>query len=265
MTGAELTALEKALDRLLREIGRGLIARRGAHDIHIKNGDPKDLVSDSDLWVQEALGRGLAYLLPEASFIAEEKENNALRGLTWIVDPIDGTSNYIQQERDYAISVALYEGETPLLGAVYDVSRDELFTAARGMGARRNGEALPPLAARPLEACFLDMSLGSMRVLSGRLGRPLDEINKHVRAHRSLGCASLSMALIAAGCRQIYVSGKLRPWDYAAARLLLAEVGGTVVPIFSEDRLMQAEATAILACDSPERAEQLLAQWLYQS
>lgn len=261
MLSHEIDRYRHALIDLLRRVGKELTQRQGLHTVDYKDGDFKDLVSDADLWVQDVLNKGLAYLLPEASFVSEEKENPLIQGLTWIVDPIDGTANYVQYRRDYAISVALYDGEKPLLGAVYDVDRQDLYSAGKGCGAWCNENRLPRLEDRPLSACFLDMSLGTMRMLDQYSRRPLMGVQKEVRAHRALGCASLAMARIAAGEWQIYLSSKLRPWDYAAARLLLEEVGGVVRPIFQSDQLLQFSATAILACDRPERAEQLLHQY----
>lgn len=227
-----------------------------------KGGDWQDLVTDADVRVQAALQQALGDLLPKAAFYAEEKENTPIGGLTWLVDPIDGTTNFVTSGRDFAVSVALYDGRQPLLGVVYDVMRDDLFSAAQGLGAWRNGRPLAKLTPRPLNDCLLDISLASLRTLMRLTGQPLYEMGRDVRAHRALGSAALSISHIAGGELHIYLSSKLRPWDHAAASLILSETGGVVMPIFAEDDLFSGDATPVIACNNSKTAKELLEKWL---
>lgn len=215
---------------LVRQTGQALLSWQ-VERIEYKGNDPQDLVSNLDRKVQDRLAEGLQ-LLQKADFYAEEKTNAPISGLTWIVDPIDGTTNFISRGRDYAISVALYAGANPLLGIVYDVERDDLYQGISGHGASLNGRLLAQPPAQPLSACILEMSIGTLRNLMRRTDAGLLNISREVRATRSMGCASLALCQVAAGRLQLYLSSRLRPWDHAAARVILEEVGGIVAPLF---------------------------------
>ena len=97
---------------LVRSTGKALQERLSSVPMNVrrKENNHQNLVTDFDVWVQNTLKTGLAEIAPEAAFFAEEKENQEMRGLTWIVDPIDGTTNFISTRRDFAICVALYDG-----------------------------------------------------------------------------------------------------------------------------------------------------------
>ena len=96
---------------LVRSTGKALQERLSSVPMNVrrKENNHQNLVTDFDVWVQNTLKTGLAEIAPEAAFFAEEKENQEMRGLTWIVDPIDGTTNFISTRRDFAICVALYD------------------------------------------------------------------------------------------------------------------------------------------------------------
>ncbi len=256
----KLSDLLSPLCEIVESVGKPLCTTKTGQVMR-KDGDWQDLVTDADVRVQKELGDRLGELLPEAAFYAEEKENAAINGLTWLVDPIDGTTNFVTSGRDFAVSVALYDDQTPLIAAVYDVMRDDMFSAARGHGAWRNGCQLSPLAERSLNDCLLDVSLASLRTLMRRTGRPLYEMGRDVRAHRALGSAALSISHIACGELHIYLSSKLKPWDHAAASLILAETGGVVLPLFSDGNLFSGESTPIIACSSSDLAKELMDKW----
>lgn len=260
MDKQELPNLLPSLCEIVKGVGKPLCTTQTGQVMR-KDGDWQDLVTDADIRVQKELCDKLGRLLPEAAFYAEEKENVAISGLTWLVDPIDGTTNFVTSGRDFAVSVALYDDETPLLAAVYDVMRDDLFCAACGHGAWRNGHQLSRLNARPLNDCLLDISLASLRTLMQRTGQPLYDMSRDVRAHRALGSAALSISHIACGELHIYLSSKLKPWDHAAASLILKETGGVVLPLFSDGHLFSGESTPIIACSSRDLAMELMDKW----
>jgi myo-inositol-1(or 4)-monophosphatase len=156
-------------------------------------------------------------------------------GWTWILDPIDGTTNFSEAGREYAISLALYVDGEPELALVLDCERDRIYTAVAGRGARLDGRLLPkradPSAAaspgtshreHPLRSAILDASLNTLLNM-GKRGADLEFLNRELRAHRSSGCASLNLCRIAEAGLDAYVSSKLRLWDWAAGSLILKE------------------------------------------
>jgi len=224
---------------LVREAGAILrAAAAGAMDVGMKGGNRRDLITEYDSRIQDFLISGISACLPGQVFMAEETdrevcdavsmENDAVEAPTWIIDPIDGTTNFACTGRDFAISVALYEGGRPALGIVYDVMADEMYTAAPGCGAYVNGARLErSRPARSLADALVDLSMDSVKVLGKTMAVDGTLLAMAGRGHRALGCASINICRIARGRLDLYVSAKLSPWDYAAADILLAETGGS--------------------------------------
>ena len=219
------------MDRVLRDAGD--LLRRALADyrpIEEKDGNRRDLVTRHDTIVQDFLISAISSRFPGRSFIAEERvDPDPDPGVpTWIIDPIDGTTNFASTGRDFTISVALYRGGKPELGLVYDVVADELYAAAPGQGAYVNGMRLGPTGVESsLSDSIVDVSADSMRVLREVLGIDAEPLALAGRGHRALGCASLSICRIARGMLDVYISGRLALWDHAAADIVLAESGGS--------------------------------------
>lgn len=242
----------------VRQVGSELLlqSKLVAEDVRHKSSH-QDLVTSADLWVQERLCEGLAEILPEAAIYAEEKSNESLKGLNWIVDPIDGTANFVSRGRDYALCVALYDSEQPLFGIVYDPVGDLLYRAEAGHGADCNGRSLKTRPKARLEDSVFDSGLSSINALSRVLERPCHLISRRLRAHRAMGSAALAMCRIAEGRLQGYFSSKLMPWDYAASGLILEEAGGAYAPFFPALSRLQADHTPVLACADQDTLEAL--------
>ncbi len=222
---------------LVREAGAMLRAAASeAVGFEVKGGDRRDLVTRYDSLVQDYLVSGISARLPRHSFLAEEDAAEPGRdpgapadpeAPVWIIDPIDGTTNFACAGGDFAISVALYEGGRPRFGLVYDVMADEMYSAAPGSGAYLGGARLGPAGrAASIEEAVIDVSMDSCRVLRGLMGADPEALALAGRGHRALGCASLAICRIARGSLDLYVSGKLSVWDHAAADIVLSEAGG---------------------------------------
>ncbi len=203
-----------------------------------KEGNHQDLVTHWDREVETYLTKNLAKAFPDSRFIGEEQsagagwEGQSLPpGWVWIIDPIDGTTNFADLRREYAVSLALYVDGLPELGLVLDCERDILYSAVAGKGAWKNDQALRvPLPqagdpAHPLRNTIIDISLNSVIYLQAH-GADMETLNKEIRAHRAFGCASLGICRVAEGTLGAYISGKLGIWDWAAAHLILLEAGG---------------------------------------
>lgn len=199
--------------------------------IHLK-GDVANLVSDMDVKLQDYLIEQLSSLPLDACFIAEEKQNEALSmGYTWVIDPIDGTTNYIYDYRHSAISVALLEHHEAVFGAVYDPYLDEMFIAAKGQGAYRNDERIH-VSQRELASSLI--MCGTTPYEKEFAQETFDIMRRMFLAGKDIrrsGSAVLDLCYVACGRVDGFYEQRLSPWDYAAGVLLILEAGGKIVTL----------------------------------
>jgi myo-inositol-1(or 4)-monophosphatase len=215
----ELLLLTKAI----REGGKRAmeLALKG-FDVHIK--DDRSPVTTADLEVNRVIRDMQETHFPDDGWLSEESPDDPARlGKTrvWIVDPIDGTKAYVNKLPEYCISVGLVEAGMPVLGAIYNPSTDELFTAIVGQGLRLNGEPVVPELPAEGQAQVL------VNPIEYRRGRWRD-LDGQIQRHRMLSIAH-ALALVAAGRMQAAVKTDAEnEWDLAAGVLLVQESGGTV-------------------------------------
>jgi len=220
LAGARKAALE-AGDLLLDRLGRvNRVEHKGA----------VNLVTDADRASEALLVERLTALLPEASILAEEgTEVNRSSSLRWIVDPLDGTTNFAHRYPVFCVSIALTAGDRTMAGVIHDPTRAETFTAIRGQGAYLNGEPLDVSREGRLDQAFLVTGFPYDVRES-----PRDNLTQFARfmkltqALRRDGSAALNLAYVAAGRFDGYWEEKLHPWDVAAGTLLVEEAGGRV-------------------------------------
>lgn len=189
-----------------------------------------NFVTDRDVAVQEFIRKGLAELYPDYGFMSEEQENRPdyTRPL-WILDPIDGTANFITHYRQSAVSLALYSDRRVVFGAVYNPFSGEMFTAERGKGAYVNG--VPIHADNEVELPQALIDLGTAPYYKDRadeVGRLATAILLQASDLRRIGSAALAICYAAAGRTAAAMECILQPWDYAAAALIAAEAGAEV-------------------------------------
>jgi len=208
-----------------------------------------DLVSDADREAERAVRELLALERPEDGLLAEEgSHSKAASGRRWIVDPLDGTINFLYGFPAWAVSVALEDADGVVVGVVLDPVRDECFMAERGGGARLRGAGgdLQPLRVR--ERRDLDRALiatgfsyePERRALQAEVVR---RILPRVRDIRRAGAAALDLSWLAAGRVDAYYERGLNHWDWAAGRLLVEEAGGTITDLDGDPHGLVAAAT----------------------
>ena len=170
---------------------------------------------------------------PEDDILAEESGGDPLgRERVWIIDPLDGTVNFLHGVPHVGVSIALYEQGMPRVGVVADVFRDEVFTAAAGAGAWRNGEPISVSRQDDLGAALVATGLPyDRRHFADLYARILGETLKHVQGIRRMGTASLDLAWVACGRYDAFWELKLAPWDVAAGILLVGEAGGHITDL----------------------------------
>jgi len=197
---------------------------------HVETKSRNSLVSYVDKQAEAMLVDGLRPLLPEAGFLAEEGTGKqAPEGLNWIIDPLDGTTNFIHGVPVFAVSVALCQGNTPLIGLVLDVMPNQLYTAVRGEGAYREGQKIQASSAAKLENTLLATGFPYAHFdFQDKYMALLAALMRKTRGLRRLGAAAIDLAYTANGVFDSFFEVQLSPWDVAAGALLVQEAGGKV-------------------------------------
>ncbi len=217
-----------------------------------KGADAANLVTRYDTAVQEYLLRELTARYPDALFLAEEQENDPAvltSARCFVIDPIDGTANFIHGFRRSVISLAMLEHGVITFAAIYDPYLTEMFTAERGGGAFLNGE---PIRVSPRTPEHALTSFGTCPYYKDTLGAPTfrlaEALYRKTRDVRRAGAAALDLAYVAAGRCDIFFELLLSPWDIAAGILLVEEAGGIVTDLDGAP-LSLAAPTPVLAAN----------------
>jgi myo-inositol-1(or 4)-monophosphatase len=229
--GDLLTDRELAID-LARQAGALLLDRFGqaADDVAVKSSST-DMVSAADRDAEALIRGGLRTARPEDGLVGEEgSHREAASGRRWIVDPLDGTTNFLYGFPQWCVSIAL-EGE---LGVVFDPVRDELFAASRGAGATLNGSPLFMATPPDLSTALIATGFGYDAERRDKQGQVLSRVVPRIRDIRRAGAAALDLAWVAAGRLDGYYERGLQAWDWAAARILVEEAGGAVADLDSD-------------------------------
>jgi len=188
-----------------------------------------DLLTEVDTAVEQAVRSSVLAQFAGHGFVGEEGGGGWEREYTWVLDPVDGTTNFAHTLPNFVCSLACYRGREAVVGAVYDPSRDELFSARRGAGAFLNGAPVQVDPAATLNESLIATNLmWDMREERAANLPGMQELGCHVRGIRSLGAAALELAYVACGRLSAYMQWRLSPWDFGAGALLVAEAGGRV-------------------------------------
>ncbi len=209
-----------------------------------------DIVTDVDILVQKDLIKTLENEYPDTTFLAEEEGQLELSDQLWIIDPIDGTKNFVRQHANYCISIAYYENLKPLFGIVYDIKENDMYIAEKCKGAYLNGELLPQLRDKILNEAVIDVNLNTVYFYKNKHQLDLEKLNEQAFAHRCIGSAALSLCRIAAGTHDVYLNNRLNLWDYAAGQIILEEVGGVVEFPYHSGTLLNDKSVTLNAASS---------------
>lgn len=181
----------------------------------------QDIVTKYDREVELFLTEHLTQIVPDSTIVGEENLKNFSESM-WIIDPIDGTTNFCNLHQDFTISVAYYKDYQPVFGIVYDVVRENMYLAVHGQGAFINGSAVSVGNVPCIrENGLFDASLGTLQEW-----KSLFFVYSSMRGHRSCGCASLAIIYVALEKLDFYASSHVKVWDYAAACIFLQELNG---------------------------------------
>ncbi|KAJ8929002.1 hypothetical protein NQ314_018361 [Rhamnusium bicolor] len=195
-----------------------------------------DLVTETDQQVEKLLIDGLSEEFPQHKFIGEESVSSGSQCCltnvpTWIIDPIDGTMNFVHSFPHSCVSIALFINQKPEIGIIYNPMLNQLFTARRGKGAFLNGEPISVSGKTTLSDALIMMEFGTSR--DPEKGTVVLENQKllmpQVHGLRALGSAALDMAMVACGAADAYFEFGIHIWDIAAGELIVKEAGGIIM------------------------------------
>jgi myo-inositol-1(or 4)-monophosphatase len=195
---------------------------------HDTKSTPTDPVTEFDRAAEKLIVDTLRVRRPEDSIVGEEGAGHTgTSGLEWHIDPIDGTVNFVYDLPAWCTSVAVVDRHGPLAGAVYVPVTDELFSAARGGGATRNGEPIHCSTATDLTMALIGTGFNYSPSTRARQAERLAGLLPHVRDVRRYGSAALDLCMAACGRLDAYFEEHLNSWDLAAGVLIAAEAGAT--------------------------------------
>jgi len=218
-------------EQAARAGGQELLSWVGRFKVHEKG--PSDLVTEADLAAQEVVRGVLLSAFPDHHLVGEESDTAARfdAEYCWVVDPLDGTTNYVHQIPHYAVSVALAERGKPIVGVVFDPVNNECFTARRGGGAHLNGEKIQTSGVTQLSQAVVAASFAS------KVRFPSPEIDQFVAAVQSCqgvrrtGSAALNLCYVACGRFDAFWALSTKAWDIAAGVVIVEEAGGAVTQL----------------------------------
>ena len=226
-----IKASEKASRALIRDFGE-------VEKLQVSIKGPTDFVSNADLKAEKIIIEELKKARPYYSIISEEdgSETNKDKEHTWIIDPIDGTTNFLHGVPHFAISIALKSGDEIVSGLIYDPIKDEMFYAEKENGAFFNNKRIRVSKKRELNSCLFAMG-----------GKSENTVDLSVRKS---GSAALDMAYVAAGRYDGYFQNDLNLWDIAAGIIILKEAGGIINEIdLSQNKNIQIRASSSAISD----------------
>ena len=244
-------ACRKASKTLIRDFGE-------IENLQVSLKGPGDFVSASDKKVEKILIEELQKARPNYSILSEEiGEINNDKSFRWIIDPIDGTSNFLHGIPHFAISIGLEHNKEIVSGIIYDPIKDEMFTAEKGNGSYINNQRMRVSSRSKLKDCMIftggpryvsmdrELSLEEYKKISSKLPIPI----------RKLGSGSLDMAYVAAGRCDGFWSRDLNYWDIAAGIILIKEAGGFVTDFKGNNEYIQNKT--LLATNSKINKEMM--------
>lgn len=227
-----LGLLQQPLADLVRRVGAFIRNERLTFSLErVEEKGLHDLVSYVDRTAEQMVVSTLLELTPGVSILGEEGSQGTVRvadrnGWQWVVDPLDGTTNFVHGMPPYAVSIGLVHGGQPVLGAIYDIPADELFMARKGGGATLNGQPIHSAKCVDLDAALI--ATGFPYSDYARLPQFMQTLQHFMHVShgvRRLGSAAIDLAYVAAGRVDAFYEYGLKPWDVAAGIVIAQEAG----------------------------------------
>ncbi|MEM9676099.1 MAG: inositol monophosphatase family protein [Bacteroidota bacterium] len=256
--------LEQTL-KTVRDTGRFILEENqkfSVADIEYKGRN--DLVSYVDKEAEKLLVKSLSEILPDAGFITEEGTADVGKAdrYNWVIDPVDGTTNYVHNLPFYAISVGLMEEEEVILGAIYEPNRDEMFYSTRNGAAYLNDQEIKVSRVATLEESLLATGFpySKFREMPAYIS-VVQDLMQQTHGLRRMGSAALDLAYVACGRFEGFFEYNLKPWDVAAGALIVQQAGGSVTTFTGTDNYIFG-GELVAGCDiRPALMEVIKKHW----
>ncbi len=212
------------------------------------------MVTEIDRASERQIVDGILAARPHDGVVGEEGTDRlGTSGVRWIIDPLDGTTNYLYSHPGFAVSIGVEIADEVVAGAVFDPLHDQLFTATLGGGAFLGGDAIAASAQTDLGATLVATGFGYDSTTRARQAQLLAQVLPHVRDIRRMGAASLDLCSVACGRVDAYYERGLAPWDLAAGALIAAEAGAVVMGLDGGDVRAGSLLAAAPAIVAPRR------------
>jgi len=237
------TPLITVMVQAVRKAGRALVRDFGeVENLQVSVKGPGDFVSNADRKAEDILYTELAKARPAFGFLMEERGRvEGTDGIhEWVVDPLDGTTNFLHGIPVFAVSLGLLKHGTPVAGVIFNPVSDELFVAETGQGAFLNDRRLRVAGRRKLIDAVISCGLPHIgRGGHARFNRELEAVQQQVAGLRRTGAASIDLAWVAAGRFDGFWERNLKPWDMAAGIAIVREAGGFASDLDDGDKMLE--------------------------
>lgn len=260
----ELHAMDLYIKSLIKEAGH-MIRNSFVNELIIEaKSNANDLVTNMDKEIEQFFISRIRRDFPKHRVFGEEGFGDVienLEGVIWLLDPIDGTMNFVHQKSNFAISLGVYEDGIGKLGYIYDVVNDKLYHAVHEEGAYCNDERIPPLKETSIEKSIV--GINAIWVTPNKYIRHEDSIRliQDVRGTRSYGSAALELAYLATGKIDVYISMRLSPWDIAGGMVIASEVGAIATNFKGESANLLMQDSFIAA--NPSVHSKILDEYIH--
>jgi myo-inositol-1(or 4)-monophosphatase len=254
LTHSSKSMLETAIEAA-KLAGRVVTERFPAERTLISKGY-RDIVTDTDTAAEAAILELVRTRFPDHAILAEEAGDNGVDSArTWVIDPLDGTTNYAHHVPVFAVSIGVLEGREPLIGVVHDPLRGHVFAAVRNQGAWLDDGPIHVSTTERLSDAVVGLDWGRHDSVRRQTVRLLSHIAPRCRTLRGLGSAALALAYVAAGWMDAYFHLAIRPWDVAAGKLLVLEAGGRCTTLQGDPH--RVDSPSCLATNGPIHSHML--------
>lgn len=239
------------------QAGRILVDHLGK--VSVKEKNPRDLVTEADLASQVKIEKIIRNRFPDHQFVGEEGQTERFtpgKGFAWIVDPLDGTTNFVHQLRSFSVSIALIHNGEPIVGVVHDPLLNECFYAVKNKGAFLNGQAINVSTCQTLHDAMVVTGFSTSVTKNSIEAKRFMEMLGQAQTIRRLGSAALNLCFLGCGRVDAYWASGLNAWDIAAGLVILKESGGFLRAIEGEFDLFEPN---FIASATQELGEEIFA------
>ncbi|MGN7477193.1 inositol monophosphatase family protein [Solibacillus silvestris] len=252
----DVKQLDEFAKKIIFEAGRNIRAAF-SYDIEIETkSNPNDLVTNIDRETELFLIEKIKASNPTHRILGEEgmgEKVESLEGVVWIIDPIDGTMNFVKQHRHFMITIGIYVDGIGVLGYIFDVMREDLFNAIAGAGAWYNDSPLRRLQPVKIEEAVIGINASWVTPNNRINHEKIIELVRTVRGTRSYGSAAMEIAFVVSGKLDAYISMRLAPWDIGGGVIIGKEVGAISTNFNGKDFDFLSKDTFLIANPSIHR------------